>query len=94
MNYDLFYEEKGYPWHYDKPEYRFVNPIGRQWTLITENQNENKLNLFTKHFVPLKINIEKEKRENTASKIIKLWDEFEIFYEEIRKNGFETMMRG
>jgi len=87
MNFDLFYSEKGWPWHYDRVDERFKTPIGSHWKLIVENCDNEKLNLFTNYYAPLKVDFEKTKR--SVSRIIKLWKEFEIFQRaiELKENG-------
>lgn len=82
MNFDLFYCEKGYPWHYDRPGYRFVRPIGDHWNLVAEDEDNDKLTLFTNYYADLKVDFDKGKRP--VSKIKKMWTEFEIFYKALK----------
>ena len=83
MKFDLLYEENGWPWHYDRAGQRFKQPFGPQWTLIAERQSNEKLNIFTLCYVPLRMDLQKESRPNTVSDIVRLWEEFEICINQI-----------
>jgi len=80
-SYDLFYNANQYPWHYDRPGRRFEVRIGEQWNLIAENQTNSKLNLFTAHYIPLKI---KTLKGVKPERIKLLWDEYELFIASIK----------
>lgn len=84
---DLFYCITGWHWHYDSPGRRFIQPLGKHNNLISENQDDDKLMLFTNYYMPLKVNLNKD--DTPVSEIIKLWEEFEIFYQalELYKSG-------